>query len=565
MESNYWTRGRAKLNRRRFLVAAGTAAGGFALAACGGSKPTAGSSTGGKAGAAIKPGGTLQFAISNEPDQQSLDVNRTTGTWTHYVGMSIFDTLLVKDRQTETKIVPSLAASYESAPDLMSFTFRLRTGVKFHDGADFDANAVKYMMDRATDSKNTAALAFSYTGPNYKSTEVIDHQTAKITFVKPNPVILSRLTRAYFGIPSPPAVEKLGLDKFSRSPVASGAFLFKEWAAKDHVTVTRNPAYTWGPEIFSNRGAPYLDTLNFRVIPDPATRGAALESGDAKMIEEPPFQDIPRLLADPRFQGIQSYPQGTSYILYLNTRRPPTDDIAVRKAIQHAIDKDAIIKTVYFGIHQPAYSPITASTFGHDASLKSLYPHDAARAGQLLDQAGWTIGPGGVRRKNGQDLALSMITSFKDLPELVQAQLKQVGIKVDITVIPPGPQMLDRSLKYTDHLRDGQNQQSGFLNEDPDILRTTFSPDYIGKQAEATFVGFKDDAFSQVLNDQQQHLNDDTRAGLVKQAQKTVMDNALVVPIFDGHKTIISAKGLDGVFIGPVLFYSFLNDAHFTS
>jgi len=563
MEANYWTRSRA-INRRRFLAGLGAAAGGAALAACGHSTPSTGS-TSGKPVAAIKSGGTLQFAVSNEPDFQSLDVNRTTGTWTHYIGMSIFDTLLVKDRQTESKALPSLASSYESSPDLTSFTFKMRQGVKFHDGTDLDANAVKYMMDRVTDPKNSAALAFSYTGPTYKSTEVIDPQTVKIDFVKPNPVMLSRLTRAYFGVGSPTAIEKLGLDKFSRAPVATGAFLFKEWAAKDHVTVTRNPAYAWAPEIFANRGAPYLDAVNFRVIPDAATKGAALESGDVKMIEEPPFQDLPRYLGDSRYRGIQSYPQGTSYLLYLNTRRPPTDDINVRKAIEHAIDKDAIIKTVYFGIHQAAFSPITSSTFGWDSSLKSLYPHDNAKAGQLLDQAGWTMGPSGVRQKSGQELLLSMLTSFKDLPELVQAQLKSVGIKVDITVLPPGTQILDRALKYTDHILDGQNQQSGFLNEDPDILRTTFSPDYIGKQQQATFIGYSDPAFTQLLNDQQQHLNDDTRAGILKQAQQTVMNNALVVPIFDGHKTIISTKDIDGVWIGPVLFYAFLNDAHFTS
>jgi peptide/nickel transport system substrate-binding protein len=548
------------MSRRRFIAALGAGIGGVALAACkggGGSTSSAGTP------AAIKPGGTLQFAVTNEPDFQSLDVNRTTGTWTHYIGMTIFDTLLVKDRQTESKLVPSLASSYESAPDLTSFTFKVRQGVVFHDGTSFDAAAVKYMMDRATDPKNSAALAFSYTGPNYKSTEAIDPQTAKINFVKPNPVMLSRLTRAYFGIPSPTAVEKMGLDKFSRSPVASGAFVFKDWAAKDHVTVAKNPAYAWAPEIFANRGAPYLDSVNFRVIPEPATKGAALESGDVKVIEEPSFQDIPRYLSDGRFRGIQSYPQGTSYLLYLNSRRPPTDDINVRKAIEHAIDKDAIIKTVYFGIHQPAYSPITSSTFGWDGSLKSMYPHDTGKAGQLLDQAGWTMGSGGVRQKNGQDLSLSMLTSFKDLPELVQAQLKQVGVKLDITVLPPGTQVMERAMKYTDHILDGQNQQSGFLNEDPDILRTTFSPDYIGKQQQATFIGYNDPKFTELLNTQQEHLNDDTRAGILKQAQQTVMQNALVVPIFDGHKTIVTGKDIDGVWIGPVLFYAFLNDAHF--
>ncbi|MGI8550852.1 MAG: ABC transporter substrate-binding protein, partial [Dehalococcoidia bacterium] len=474
------------MSRRQLLAGLGVIAGAASLAGCGGSKTgtSAGSATSRSGTAAssknpVKAGGVLQVGLPNEPEYQSLDLNKTIGTWTHLVGLTIFDTLLVKDQATETKLLPGLAAAYETNPDATEFTFKLRQGVKFHDGTDFNAEAVKYMMTRATDPKNSAALAFSYTGPSYQSTEVIDPQTVKMRFTKPNPVILSRFTRAYFGIPSPSAAEKMGDDKFSRGPVGSGPFVFKEWAAKDHVTVTKNPAYTWAPEIFAHHDATYLDALNFRVIPEPATRSSALDSGDIKVLEETPPQDVSRFLADNRFHGVQSDPQGTSYLIYLNAGKPPTDEIAVRKAINHAFDKAAAIKTTFFGLHQPAYSPLTHTTFGYDDSLKGLYPHDVAKANALLDQAGWTMGSSGVRQKNGHDLSLSYISSFKDLGELVQSQLKQIGARVEITIVPSGTQQQDRMLKAQDHMRDSGTQQAGFLNEDPDIMRVILSPDYI--------------------------------------------------------------------------------------
>jgi len=193
-----------------------------------------------------------------------------------------------------------------------------------------------------------------------------------------------------------------------------------------------------------------------------------------------------------------------------------------------------------------------------------MYPYDVKKANQLLEQAGWTMGPNGVRQKNGQDLSFAYMSNFKDLGEFLQSQLKQIGAKLDITIVPPGTQTQDRELKGLDNMVDGGTQQAGFLNEDPDIMRVILSPDYIGKQAVPSLIGFKSDQLSQALDQQQFHLNDDTRAGLLKQAQQIIMQNALIVPIFDGHKTIVASKNVDGIFIGPVLFYPFFYEAHLT-
>ena len=376
--------------------------------------------------------------------------------------------------------------------------------------------------------------------------------------------MLRRFTRAYFGMPSMAAAEKLGDEGFARAPVASGPFVFKEWIAKDRVTMTKNAAYNWAPEIFQHQGPPYLDVLNFRVIPDQETRANALESGDVHGIEEVPPVHVDRFSKDRNYKTIIAEPQGQAYVIRLNTKLAPTNEVLVRRALNHAINKEEIIKTVYFNVHVPAYSTLSTSTFGYDAKLKELYPYDVNRAKQLLDQAGWTVGPSGVRQKGGQELALSYISTFKDVAEIVQNQLRPLGVKINIELIPTGTPGNQRQLEARDHLQDGGTQQAGGLNEDPDVLRSTYHPQYIGSTAAATFMGFDDARLGELLNRQQQlPERGEERRRVLEEIQRYQMENGIVVPVFSGRKAFVTAKNVEGVVILPVNFYEFFYDAHF--
>ncbi|MGH2587362.1 MAG: ABC transporter substrate-binding protein [Dehalococcoidia bacterium] len=557
-----------RLSRRRFVVGAGLGAAALGLAACGGDSnedssgaATTGSGSSPAAGAA-KSGGTLAVGLPNEPEYQSLDLNRTTGTWTHLVGLTIFDTMLVEDKDKNLK--GSLATSWEEAPDNLSVVLKLRQGVTFHDGTPFNAEAVKFWMTRIADKDNNRALAFSYLGPNYVSTEVIDPSTAKINLKEPNQTMLRRFTRAYFGLTSPAAVEKQGNDDFARNPVGTGPFVFKEWVAKDRVVVAKNAAYNWAPAIFAHSGPPYLDTLTFRVIPDQATRTAALESGDVKAIDEVPPVDVDRFKKDKQFNIVIEEPQGLSWLLRLNTRVPPTNDVRVRQALNYAINKQAIIKTVYYDVHKPASSPLSSSSFGYNPNLQEMYPHDPNRAKQLLDQAGWTAGSGGTRAKDGQELTLSYHTTFRSTAELIQAQLRELGIKVNVELVAPGTPSNQADLEAKDNITDGGTQQAGFLNEDPDILRSTMHPRYAGSQTYASFIGFDDPTLTALMDKQQQFPRNAEREQVLQEIQRLMMENAIVVPIFYGNKALVTAKDVADVKIMPVNFYPFFYDAHLT-
>lgn len=568
-ESSYWKRrvSRRGLLRGSLVMGAGLA--GAALLGCGGGDEDAGSSSSqpgtttsgqGKTVAA-KAGGRLRVGLPAGPTLDSLDSSRTTGTWTHLEAMTIFDTLVVESE--DKKLVGSLAESWETAPDNLSVVLKLRRGVSFPDGSEFKSANVKFLMDRVRAPDNSRALAFGYIGPSYAGTELVDDYTAKINLNAPNPTMLRRFTRAYLGVPSMAQVEKVGLDEFARRPLGSGPFILTEWVNKDHVTVKKNAQYNWAPPIFAHQGAAYLDEIVFVEIPDQESRASALEAGDIDVMEEVPPVAIERLLKDNRFRSFNAVPQGQTYLMRINTRKAPTDDVRVRQALNHAVNKAEILKLVYFNLHKPASTVLSSSSFGHDSSLNK-YPHDKAKAAALLDAAGWKLGPSGVREKDGQRMELQYYSTFKDIAEIVQIQLKELGVGIKIELVNAGTDSDNRGRQGIDHLNDGGTQQAGFLNEDPDVMRADFhSAGIKGGRSGTVFMGYEDAKLDDVLTKSQQ-LPDrsEERAKLLRDAQNMIMDAAIVIPIFDGVKYLIAKKNVNDLKMWPVNFYTHFYDAN---
>jgi peptide/nickel transport system substrate-binding protein len=580
LQSRFWS---SRVSRRRLLrggLVVGAGLAGAALIGCGEGEPTGGgtapaggttapggsptaAATSPPAGAA-KPGGTLRVALPGGPTLDSLDMNRTTGTWTHLEGLTIFDTLTVEDPDKE--LVGSLAESWEEAEDSLSAVLQLRKGVTFHDGTEFTSEHVKFLLDRVSDPDNTRALAKSYLGPSYTSTDVVDEHTAKINLNAPNFTMLRRFTRAYFGVPSMVAVDAMGLDGFARQPVGSGPWSFDEWVQDNRVSVKKFEDYNWAPPIFAHQGPAYLDGISFIEIPDQESRANAIESGDVDVMEEVPPVAVDRFKDDDRFKTFSARPQGEGYHIRINSQVDPTNDARVRQAIEHAIDRQEIIDLVYFGVHELSYSPLSSSAYGWDPALKDRYPYefDPKKAAELLDAAGWTMGAGGAREKGGQPLRLTYFSNFKDVAELVQVQLREVGIDVAIDIVAPGTESQDRAFGARDHFTDGGTQQAGFLNEDSDILRVIYAPSQIGSQSNATFMGYQDDHLADVLTKQQQVPRGEERIALLQEAQQIIVNAAIIVPVFDPVKYLIAKKDVEDIKMWPVNFYSFFYDTYFS-
>jgi ABC-type transport system substrate-binding protein len=371
---------------------------------------------------AQKRGGTLTIVRPTDP--VSLDPNLETtapGAWVYF---NMLEGLLTIDEKMQIK--PALAVSHE----VLSPTrvrFKLRPGVKFHDGTPFNAAAVKFTFDRAlrgTPPARWASLAGSLSGA-----EVVDDLTVDMVTREPYGPILRTLAMYCMGIVSPSAVQKLGAD-FSRAPVGTGPFKFVEWKTNTHVILERNPDY-WGDK-------PLLDRVVFKVVPEEGARMIALQTVDADMVLFPSPVQLDALRRDPKYTvhettGIRVVFAG------MHAALPPLDDVRVRSALLHAVDRKAILDNIMEGSAGPARGVLAPGVFGYrDMQLDRLYPFDRARARALLTQAGFTPGPDGIMQKGGQRLSLSWLAARGRYPkdgeitEAVQAMLKEVGVEAKV-------------------------------------------------------------------------------------------------------------------------------------
>lgn len=443
-----------QLNRRTLLRTAGAAAGALAvmplLAACGGdddddvqpttppgvatatsapaATPTAGSG-------AARPGGTLTFGV--EYDTPVFDPLRTISSARGSV--AIYESLVIRNDAGEYQ--PWLATGWEVAADGSAYTFTLRDDVKFQDDTPFNAAAVKWFFDKAMDPEGIYAFR-STLAPVDEVTED-DEFTASFRLNGPFSGILEYLGEAnymYTGMLSPTAYEAAGDDFGVTTAVGTGPFNLESWVPNDTMTFVRNDAYAWGPAARAeNQGPATLEKLVYRYIPEAAARVAALETGQFDILFATPVQDYERLKATGDFE-FHTPPQYGGSLLYVgpNKSRATFQDLKVRQAINYAIDKESIQRVVFSINGQVAYGnlpPHFTSAYPNAESIGYHYNPDTAR--QLLDEAGWTMGAGGVREKGGEKLSWSflIITSQEATAtaQIVQQNLKDVGIETTIT------------------------------------------------------------------------------------------------------------------------------------
>ncbi|MFG1477837.1 ABC transporter substrate-binding protein [Xanthobacter sp. V4C-4] len=368
-------------------------------------------------------GGTLSIILN--PDPVTLTPVANVAQPTQLVAGNVFDGLVSYDFDLTPR--PQLAERWEVAPDGLTLTFHLRRGVKWHDGQPFTAADVKWSLEnvwKTIHPRNKALFE------NVSSVETPDENTVVLKFSKPSLPIFSVLNGV--GAPILPKHLYEGTDilnnPYNNKPVGTGPFVFKEWRKGEYVLLERNPDY-W------DAGKPYLDKLVFRIIPDAASRAAAIEKGEVQYapFNPVPFRDVERLKALPQLKVETRGYEWLSPVLYFdfNVDTPYLKDARVRQAIAHAVDKEALAKVVWFGYGKPAVSPVpsTLAAF-HDPSVPK-YPFDPKKAEALLDEAGFKRGPDGTRFTLTHDF-LPYGDDYRRTGEFLKQALKRVGIEVTI-------------------------------------------------------------------------------------------------------------------------------------
>ena len=329
-------------------------------------------------------GGSMIVAMGVEPP--GLDpTTATSAAIPRVVYSNILEGLVKIDRNG--KIVPALAKNHKISKDGKEYTFVLKKGVKFHDGKPFDAEDVKFTFERLMDVQKTGTAHPEY----YKdidSVQVVDSQTVKIKLKNVNSMFLFNLAR-----PDSIIVNKQAVDKFKSAPVGTGPFKFVEWVRADHITLAKYESY-------HSKGIPYLDKVTFKFIGDPSAQIASLKAGDIDVIAYDVSPENALLLEkDPKFKVFNGYTT-TKVIMSINNSRKPFDDVRVRRAMAHAIDRNAIIKGAMSGYGVPIGSHMDPGNPNY-IDLTSTYPYNPEKAKQLLTEAGYPNGFEAVDQTSG--------------------------------------------------------------------------------------------------------------------------------------------------------------------
>ena len=378
---------------------------------------------------AEKPQAGGQLKVGINADLTTMDPHISTAAVDRQIYQSIYDPLLRLDK--DLKIQPGLAQSWEQ-PDPKTIVFKLRTGVKYHDGEPFNAASVKANVERMMThpkSQRKGELA------DVASVDVVDESTVKFTLKQPSSPLLSLFTDRAGMMVSIKAAEAAG-DDYARKPVGTGAFSFVEWVKDDRLVVKKNPAY-WDKDA-SGTQLPYLDEIQYKPITDGTQRLNALKTGTVDIIDIPASKDMPTLKTgqDLTYSEIP----GLAYrYIQINTKRPVMESKEIRQAIAWAIDREAINKAVFFNVGQPAYQAIPPSSFAFDAGFKANSPRDVNKAKELVTKSGI--------KDPKFTLVVTNTPEDKQVAEVYKEQLADVGISMEIELLEFAT-LLDRTLKH---------------------------------------------------------------------------------------------------------------------
>jgi peptide/nickel transport system substrate-binding protein len=414
---------RRRLGRRAMLAGAVTVGLGALVAACsGGSSKSRGQTGGGaspgpaaKSGAPVS-GGKLSVAYGLEPSSLDPQAGNSGGDRFSYAPM--FDTLVGLDEKAVPQPVLSLAEKWEVA-DPTAIVFHLRQGVKFHDGSPFDAETVKWNIQRVQDPdlKSTARASMLIVD----RVETPDPATARFILKSPDAALMSDLGGRGGTMVSRTAVEKLGKE-FSSKPVGTGPFQFVEWAPGSHVTVKKNPSY-WRKDDAGNQ-LPYLDEVTVNIIPDDTVQYANLQTGEVQLAAVS-AKDLPSAQSNPDLSVITRQAAGVGSVLVFNLDKSPLDNVNLRRAITWAIDPAAVNQAVQFGRWVPAEGGLWTPASWAYVPTPNKPKYDPNKAKQFLRA-------GGVPDGFSFNLLTYSNPVLQQQTEIFQGQLAKVGIKATI-------------------------------------------------------------------------------------------------------------------------------------
>lgn len=492
-----------------------------------------------------KVGGELNLRLSQDPD--SLNPILSSSAYGSMIYGLVYSSLFDFDLDWSPK--GDLAEWWDTSEDGLTFTVKLREGVMFHNGVELTADDVVFTMK--------AIKHPDYTGPRAASLEpvedivAVDKYTVEFKLKEPFAPIFTNIN---YGILQAKLFEGSEIGDMenhpvSWNPVGTGPYIFKEYVRGQYALLERNPNWFRSEE---EGGAPFIQTIRMKVIPDDQTALAALENGEIDL-DTPPPSEVKRLLTE--YEGklipVQYQRNGWGYIV-INTTKPPLDDVRVRQALTHALDREAIIQGALDGEAVVPPGPIPPVSWAYKEDLKTL-GYDPARAEQLLQEAGFTKGPDGIYQKDGQPLKLTLYaTSGSSLIEALTTMARQmwqaVGIDVDV-------QLMDFNAMNENHLQPGKFDmafQAFNLGLDPDSLYHIFhgslgKPNAAGLVTSFNRMRYDNPEVNRLLEEGRREFDPEKRKEIYGEAQQLIVNDAPVILMYSNIYTDFHTPRVKGV------------------
>ena len=474
-------------------------------------------------------------------DMDTVDPHMQTTTLVFNIVRHIYETLVWFDE--DGNVIPWLAESWQVSDDGLEYTFKLRQGVKFSDGTEFTAEDVKANVDRWINPE-VKVRSRSQLGP-VESAEVVDKYTVKIRLKEPYAPFLAALA-SYLLITSQETIEKYGANSIEE-PVGTGPYILDEWKKGDEIVLVRNENY-WGDK-------PSIKEIVWKIIPEAGTREAALLAGDVDVAFLPPASDKDVLENNP---DVKLYTPVTNRILLVGIMpKGPLLDERVRKALNYAVDKEAIVENVLYGLGVVADAPVPPHFFGYAPMEPYEYNPDLAK--QLLAEAGYA---------DGLTLKLMHPTGRylqdKQVAEAIQAYLQDVGVNVELVTMD-WPSFVGELLKPTEET----TFDLVLVGWGPGVADAHFTlyAQFHSSVAIPNGLGiarYSNEQVDRLLEQAMKELDPDKRKDLYKQAIEIIWDDAPWIFLYTQKNLLAVSKNLDGVFIHPGGEMFFFYNAYFT-
>lgn len=438
--------------------------------------------------------------IGFEADASTLMANHDVNYTTDTLIRNIYDPLIERDGKTG-EFIPVLAEEWKNI-DEKTWYLKLKEGVKFHNGADFNANSVKFSIDYILDEANGSFYRSRWA--NVDEVVVLSDYEIEIRTAVPFPSLIQRITEDLL-IAEPGYVEEVGLDQASREPVGTGAYTFVEWSRDNHLKLTAFEGY-W-------QGKPAIEEVEFRIIPEFSARMSAFMSGEIHMFKNIPVDSVAQ------FESNEVGEISSSRINYLalsNLVDGPLKDLKVRQAINHAIDADELLETVLNGYGTRITGPL--SQLNVDYAETTAYSYDPDLAVQLIKEAGY----------NPEDITLTLDTPSGRYPmdshiaQAIASQLQEIGITVNVQVNEWGK-----------HLEKIQNRETG------DMYILGWGPAFDAQSTienlftlNAPYSSFYQEDIEKKITETNQLFNQEERYAGYAELQQLLVDQAAWVPLW---------------------------------